>query len=571
MSPAKLFRSGRRLESPDTVMKQQLLWMLLLRVILYTLLLGISFFLQDDRFEVITIPPNLLVLFILGVYVVTIGSALVLIRTTRELRRFGFIQAIIDTLFAALLVYLSGGSQSIFTSIFFFPIISAGLLIPIKGGLIAAAASTLLYGGVLGLEYLQIIPDYLSSYDRYGAKSIQASINLFAVKGLTFFLAAVISALFGARLKTTADALTSTRLDYDRLSLLYKEIFDNITTGIITLNGAGIVSSANNATLSITGMKLNELMGHMFTEVLPEIRLGNSSPRKACDYERGGKKIRIGYAHTTLTRPVRDPEAKSESNQDEEITIITLKDISEIERLEAQMRQAEKLAAIGMMSAGIAHDFRNPLTAISGSAQLMAQEFSRVETSNPYNYELTKIILRESDRLIKTIADFLKFARPDTIDREWFQLKPCVEEILQVCKADPKWPETAKIRVDMDDRFRIWADEKQMFTVINHLIQNGLAFCKEGEEYLHIHAENKPHLNAQEMSCIMVSDNGPGVDPDHRSQIFEPFFTSRTDGTGLGLAIVKQTVEAHNGFIEVGQADPTGAAFTICLPVEPPT
>ncbi len=557
-----------RLGSSDSSFKQQLMWMLLLRVILYTLLLGVSFLLQDDKFEVITLPPNLLILFVLIVYISTIGSAFYLIRSKRNFRIFGFIQSLLDTVFCTVMIYLSGGSQSAFISIYFFPIISGGLLIPIKGGLIAAAASTLLFGAILGLEHGHYMPEYLLFLNSVGSQSIQASINQFAIRGLTFFLAAVFSALIGARLKTTAEALTSTKLDFDRLSQLYKQIFDNITTGIITVDINGTITSANNATVAITGLQMQEMIGRQFFHLFPLIDLTNPSPRNACDFERSDKqKIRLGYAHAALEHPLQSNE--SGSPDDGVTTIITLKDISEIERLEAQMRQAEKLAAIGMMSAGIAHDFRNPLTAISGSAQILAQEYSSGDSSQLQNYQLTKIILRESDRLINTIADFLKFARPDTIDREWFQLRPCIQEILEVCRADPSWPASCRVIFKMDSRFSIWADEQQLFTVINHLIQNGLAFCKPGDEQIEITAENKIGPGNYEMSHIAVRDNGPGIDPSHINQIFEPFFTSRTDGTGLGLAIVKQTIDGHSGYIFAKNTEPGGAIFSVYLPLPP--
>ncbi len=157
--------------------------------------------------------------------------------------------------------------------------------------------------------------------------------------------------------------------------------------------------------------------------------------------------------------------------------IVTLRDISEIEKLEQQVRQAEKLAAIGMMSASIAHDFRNPLTAISGCAQIMAKEFSAAGTKNYANFELTNIIQREANRLISTIADFLKFSRPEHCHCNWFSLSSCLDEVLQVLKADPTWPATVEIDLDFKGPIDIWADEKQMFTVFNHFIQNGLAFC----------------------------------------------------------------------------------------------
>ena len=569
MSIRNLFRLEQRLGPTGDAMKQQLLWMLLLRVILYTLLLGISFLLQDDRFEVITLPPNLLVIFILFIYLFTIGSAFLLISAEGDHRRFGFIQSLADTVFAALLVYLSGSSHSIFTSTFFFPIIAAGLLLPVKGGLIAAAASTLLYGIILGVEYTHFLPSYLEFHQLEGPNSILVSINHFAVRGLTFFLAAMVSSIFGIRLKTAIDELSSTQQDFDRLSRLYKKIFDNISTGIITVNGVGTITSANNATSMITGLSQRELIGKKLLTLFPLIDLSDPSPRMACDFERpDSERIRIGYAQATLKGTDHNPYFRINVHPEEDITIITLKDISEIERLEAQMRQAEKLAALGMMSASIAHDFRNPLTAISGSAQILAQEFSTSNPAEAQNYDLTRIILRESDRLIKTIADFLKFARPDRTDKDLFHLKPLLDEVIQVCRANTAWPASCEFIVEIESNYSVWADETQLFTVISHLIHNAFAFCPEGMERIRVSASNQTGPTKEIMASIAVEDNGPGVDQTHQKQIFEPFFTSRSDGTGLGLAIVKQTVEAHNGFVVMGDAELGGACFTVYLPLQ---
>jgi len=551
--------------SGDT-MKQQLLWMLLLRIILYTLLLGFSFILQDERFEVIILPPNLLALFILIVYLITIVSAFLLLHARGDHRRFSFIQTLLDTLFASLLVYFSGASHSIFSSVYFFPIIAGGLLIPVKGGLIGAAASTLLYGVILGLEQYEFLPQYLLNYNAISSTNLSSSINHFAVKGLTFFLAAIVSAIFGSRLKTTTEALVSTKEDFDRLSLLYKQIFDSINTGIVTIDGNNTITSANNATTAITGLAIPKMIGRQLHTLFPGIDLSNPSPRNACDFVRKDKqKIRLGYAHAILNQPHAFDESEDTVFTDNQTAIITLKDISEIERLEAQMRQSEKLAAIGMMSASIAHDFRNALTAISGSAQILSKEFSVDYRADTQNYELSNIILRESDRLTKTIADFLKFARPESLGRSWFRLLPCADEILEVGRADPKWPPTCQVDVKIASDYQIWADEKQLFTVISHLVHNALAFCPTGEERLEITASNQQAQNEKEMSCITIHDNGPGIDPDDAKQIFEPFYTTRSDGTGLGLAITKQTIEAHHGSIVIGQSDLGGACFSIFL------
>ena len=550
------------------LLKRQLFWLLLLRIVLYTLITVISLILLDDRFEAIVMPPSLLVLFTLIVYLSTIVSAFTLLHLESEYRRFGFIQTLFDVVFASMLIYLTGGSLSIFSSVYFFPIISGGLLIPLKGGLIGAAASTLLFAVILLLENFGYLPDYVLVSRFYERVALFNNIRQFGTMGLTFFLGAFISAMFGTMLRSTTQELSSTKYDFDRLSLLYKEIFDNIGTGIVTINGEGIITSANNATVAITGEPPAELLGKELHSIFPGIDLASISPRNACDFERRDKQtLRLGYALTEL-HSSSENDNEDEVSQEEDVTIITLKDIGEIERLENQMRQAEKLAAIGMMSASIAHDFRNPLAAISGSAQVLANELGSSSSSEPQNYELTKIILRESDRLATTISNFLKFARPENIKRDWFLLRPCVEEILQVCRADQKWPATCSVEVQIDTKFRVWGDEKQLFGVITQLVQNALSFCPKGNEKLELSGSIIYVADDQELCLIKVSDNGASVDPAEVQKIFEPFFTTRTDGTGLGLAIANQVIEAHNGSIAVEKSEMGGACFTLILPLD---
>jgi len=403
------------------------------------------------------------------------------------------------------------------------------------------------------------------------ARNIEFFVNThqFATKGLTFFLGAFISALFGTMLRSTTRELSSTKYDFDRLSLLYKEIFDNIITGILTINSTGTIISANNATTNITGQPPSELIGVSLADVFPEIDLESISPRNSCDFVRQDKQeLRVGYAITPL-RSSTETNDEYEQSPDEDISIITLKNIGEIERLENQMRQAEKLAAIGMMSASIAHDFRNPLAAISGSAQVLADEFGNRSKTQPQNYELTKIIIRESDRLANIITNFLKFACPENIKQDWFLLLPCLNDILQVCQADQKWPDSCTVDFKVDPKFRVWGDEKQLFGVISQLMQNGISFCPKGKERLEITSSNISVADNKEICLIKINDNGKGIDPPEIQKIFEPFFTTRTYGTGLGLAIVKQVIEAHNGSIAVEKSELGGTCFTLILPSEP--
>ena len=557
--------TGRRgqTSSADNILRTPLLWMLLLRVILYTMLLVLSYILQERQFDVIFLQSKVLGLHLLVVYLVTIFSAITLPAFSGNLREFAFFQHLLDTLFVSVLVFFSGSSNSIFMAVYFFPIISGGLILGKKGGLAVAAATVLQYGFLLILDVYGLQPAYILEYISLNPSSLQKILNHFAVQGITFFLAAMLSAIVGTRLKTTKEALSVSIKKFDQLATLYKQVFDNITTGILTVNEHHIITSANNAIETITGSPPATLIGKTITSIFSDFDLSEPDLRQTTDFTKDdGKNVRIGYTHIRI-----QPKEGTISPQDSPQKIVTLRDISDIEKLEKQVRQTEKLAAIGMMSAGIAHDFRNPLTAISGSAQVLADDFLSSGEDNHTSYELTNIIIRESNRLIDTIADFLKFSRPEHADKEWFSLRHCLGEVLQMCKADPTWPSTSQIRLTLGRTLDLWADEKQMFTVFNHLIQNALAFCPKGEELITITAHEIKTENSKDVMEITISDNGPGVPERDREQIFEPFFTSRTDGTGLGLAIIKQTIEVHQGTIQVEDAESGGALFTIVLPL----
>ncbi len=547
----------------------QLLWMLFLRVVLYTLILGLSAYLQSGQFNVIILPPAHLFFFIILVYATSIGSGLFLLKANRDPRRFGIEQILLDTFFISSLVYYTGASQSIFSPIFFFPIIAGGLILPRLGGLIAAGATTLQFAVVLILEYYKIFPNFLRVPLYDNARDILATLNLFAVYGLTFFLAAILSSLFAGRLRKTEDALSDSVRDFGRLSLLYKQIFDDISTGIVTTDNQNRITSVNNAAAQITGYSVDELLDEDFHNIFPNVSFTDQGSRHSAELQRkDGEPTRIGYSYAKLQY---NQPAKNYKDTDDfcaNCRVITIQDISEVERLEKQMQQAEKLAAIGRMSAGIAHDFRNPLTAISGSAQVLANELSQMQSSQQEtNAELITIILRESNRLSNTVSDFLKFARPENAENDWFSLKRCLNEVLEVARMAASWPEECVLDIQIDSVVDIWADQYQLFTILNHLLQNALAFTPLGDEKIRIKAVEIKREDGADTIQITVEDNGPGITPGKEEKIFEPFYTRRVDGTGLGLAIVKQMMTEHNGSIEVGKSSLGGAKFTVNFPL----
>ncbi|CAG37451.1 two-component system sensor histidine kinase NtrB [Desulfotalea psychrophila] len=543
---------------------KQLQWVLLLRAVLYSFLLAINFFLQSKA-ETITMPYPLALLLLGAVYSSSIYYGKNLENFTIIPQRFILGQVSFDILFASILIYFTGASYSTFSSVFFFPIIAGALLLPGIRSLAPAAAATFSYTIILLLEAIGIVPAYFYHFSLFTSKTAITMLNQFSTHGLTFFLAGSLNMLLALRLQKTETALSDSEETLESLSHLYKQIFDNVSTGIITINPRGSITSANNSSLKILGKKAAQVSGKNIFTVLPEIDLTPGKQRKSFDYPMGENLLRIGYSAMFL-----ENSTDAEKSREEKDKIITFRDITEVERLEKQLRQAEKLAAIGTMSASIAHEFRNPLTAISGSAQILEEDLINQAGETTISYELCAIILRESDRLLETISNFLIFAKPEHSEYNWFSLKKCVKEILASNRTNPLWPESCLIEVKIEQQLDLWADKNQIQTTLNHLLDNALCFCPRGKEKIRIEA-HEYSIGAGKFVQINIGDNGTGVASAEMRKIFEPFYTTRADGTGLGLSIVHQYVSAHKGRVAVGKSPLGGAEFQVSLPLpEPP-
>jgi two-component system sensor histidine kinase PilS (NtrC family) len=228
--------------------------------------------------------------------------------------------------------------------------------------------------------------------------------------------------------------------------------------------------------------------------------------------------------------------------------------------MEAQVQQAEKMATIGEMAAGIAHELRNPLAAISGAVQLLDRE----SQEDSVNKRLFGIILRESDRLDATIHEFLLFSKPVDPKKEWFSLRALAQEALETLSQDPEWNPTLILDLEIAPDLECWGDPQLIRQVLLNLIANSANACRNMEKgRILLRVEEIPEA----AMVLEIVDNGPGIPEDFREKIFEPFFTTRETGTGLGLAIVRQIVQSHGGEISLRDGQPQGTIFTVRLPM----
>lgn len=532
----------------DQETERHILWWIATRVILFTLLFGLTTFFREQGHNLILPAASVTFAFLFGLYGFSITSVVLLKKWCHSVRRFAAIQLCFDAVFVALLVYATGCSQSDFSPLLILPVIAAGLLLSRLGGLFIAAVTTLSYGSILLLEQARWVPYYFSVTPYKPTVSLLTSTNLFAIYGLLFFLAALLSGQLARRLRVTEEKLQRTSIEFDRLSILYKQIFDDISTGIITTDQGDFITSFNQAAERITGFTRAQVLGQPFNRTFPAISLREQQGRNVCDFQKpGGEYIRIGYSFSFLNMPVQEEQKE----QPIRWKVVTLQDISQIERMERQMREAEKMAAIGELSASVAHDFRNPLAAISGSAQILSMEKDNLKRLDLTTFNtLVGIILRETGRMAKTITDFLQFARPAAIHAEWFDLNRLVDEVLMQQRTAANTLAGASVAKEISARLACWGDRQQIQTVLIHLLDNACqaAASQQGGVIVAAHEWSD---DGQGAVCVEIRDQGPGIPLELREKVFAPFFSNRADGTGLGLAIVRQIIENHGGRVEI--------------------
>ena len=541
-------------EAAAALFKRQLQWMLFLRVVFLTLLLGINLILQSAEKHIITPPFYYVVAFIAGVYLYTIFSALIL-KFIRRYSTFAYGQILIDVLLISILIYYSGGSQSIFTILYFFPIIAGSLILFRRGGLAPAAASTIAYGIILFLEYTGHHPAFFEDFWYWPVKDMRSVMNLFTIHGLTFFITAILSSMLSEKLRRTEKALITTTLKYDQLAVLNKKIFDDIPSGIITVINQKNIISINTAAEKITGFTAAEIIGMDINRVFPGLKLDDDMNfRSEVEITRKDRKnIPIGYSFAKLNMP----------GTEDKYEVITLQDLSETKQMEKQILQAEKMATIGEMAASIAHELRNPLAAISGAAEVLDASGD----IKAHNQGLMNIITRECSRLQQTISDFLSFSKPMEPEKEFIHLRELVNEMIQVLQHTQDWPEKCRSVIDIPEKMDCWADPQQIHRLFLNILHNSCVALRNMEGEIRVIAEEAEDDTGAERTVLTIIDTGRGIPDLIIDKIYEPFFTTRENGTGLGLSIAKQIVSTHGGGITITSTINKGTTTEIWLPL----
>jgi two-component system sensor histidine kinase PilS (NtrC family) len=461
---------------------------------------------------------------------------------SRFLHRFGLLlqsQIAWDLLFTTLIVFLTGGIESPFAFLFILVILSASAFFQQRQTLIVAAASAILFGSLIDLQYFGYLPLLTSNLPALHTVLYAVYANI-----LAFFLTAFLGGILSARLRRSEEALKEKEIDYEELDRLNRAIVANIGSGLLTINPAGQIRVFNQGAERIIGMSQSEVYGRDVREILPEITIYDDTfihtrRSEGAFVDGNGKKLTLGFT-TTLIAGVD----KKEDN-----LLLSFQDLTHLKEIEEQLRRNDRLVAVGQLSAGLAHEIRNPLASISGSVQLLLEGGSM----SANDQRLLQIVLREAERLNLLLGDFLRFARPTPPTLERHDLALLFDELIEVVKGDPRFSAIHFLKDYGSGEFL--CDGGQLRQALLNLIINA-AEALNGAGTIRLHADTNP-------LAIRVEDSGPGLLPEVQKQLFNPFFTTKENGTGLGLATVHAIVSAHGGKIEVTRSTLGGAAFTL--------
>jgi two-component system sensor histidine kinase PilS (NtrC family) len=530
-------------------------WLMTSRIVLVTFLLGTLIFFQHE-YRIYPFRTIFLYYFVLFVYFLT-GVYWYLLQKINNVSFFAYLQIAGDIFLVTFLVYLTGGIDSGFSPLYHLTIISASIILYRRGGYLAASLASILYGGMLDMQYYNAL--FFVRSLNFSAMQV---LYLVFINILSFYTIALLSGYLSERLRKTRQELREKSMDFNDLRALQEHILKSIGSGILTMDLDGHITSWNPAAELITGYRyaeirdrLQDVFGKSIKELYAHRKNSKEKPFRFDGQiiKKDGNTAILGMS-TSLLKDEKD---------DVRGIILIFQDITKMVHMEEQVRRQERLATVGSLAAGIAHEIRNPLASLSGSIQVLQGELDLKGD----NKHLMDIVVRETDRLNAIITDFLEYARPKNTQTDRIILSSVIDETIILLKNSKEFVDSIRINCDVDRMITMRGDARRMRQVFWNLLINSCQAMPDGGE-MTINANPFFHEDSGSAWCeIVITDAGQGIAPEHLGKIFDPFFTTKIGGTGLGLAIAYRIVEDHGGTIAVEPEKGKGTKFRILIPL----
>ncbi len=523
-----------------------LAWLSKVRIIVVTFLLAIE--LAIVRLTVTGVPERAFISVIALWYAISLFYVL-LLPLWREQWTQARLQVVTDLVFANALIYLTGGIDTSFNFLNPLIIIMASILLSRTWAYLSALLSFILFGAILELSYFDLIRSYSTTRTDPRFLQLVIFINLIA-----YLAVAYLASKMAARLRQVDVELQDKSGALENLQALHKNVIDSMSGGLITTDLEGRITLLNPAGEKLLETSAAAVFGkpvaQFFLDRLPAMGPHFVRTEVRCLTPSATEKT-FGITASELNVPERGLTGY----------VYAFADLTEIRRLEREVRMRDRLAAIGRMAGGIAHEIRNPLTSIAGSVQVLAG----ISELNPDQKALVEIVLRESDRLNAIITDFLMYAREKTYKMAVIDLVPLLDDTLTVLERTHSGPPVEIVRRFATESAWALADRDRIKQVFAILSNHALHSMPQGGRLAVTLAPAPDHWR------IHLADTGQGLTPQQVEKVFEPFQSELDGGTGLGLAIVYEILQAHDARVSVQSSLGEGIKFCIELKrSEPP-
>lgn len=505
------------------------------------------------------LPVNPLYFLIVATYVLTLIHAFA-IRWVANRVLLVYAQVIGDLLVVTGLVYVTGGIRAGFMLLYPLSVLSGAVLLYRGGGLILAGVATSFYAAIVWAVRSGLIPPQ-GLADAYFLPAKVLVYSVF-VTGVACATVSLIGSYLAESLRHAGEKLELAAEEVADLRGLNEVIVNSIHSGLLTTDSSGRIDYVNEFGAGVLGHRLGEIRGRTVSDVfgswlldppVVQARASNRAlSRLELSYERpGGEWIELGVSVSALA--TSGPRHGGQ--------LLVFQELTEIKRLEYEVRIKEKLAAVGEMAAHLAHEIRNPLGSISGSAQVLM-----AEANDPDQERLLAIITRESKRLSDTLNRFLFQARPPSVPADPVDIGPVISETVTLLRNGPEVGPGHAVRFEADAGPHLClADRDQIVQVFWNLVRNGLEAMPDGG-VLHVQLGHE-----DDDLVIVVRDQGRGMAGEDQRRMFEPFQSRSPMGTGLGLAIVYRIIREHRGDISVRSSPTLGTEVKVRLPRVPVT